>query len=167
MTAGTRSRPAAPDAHLRELPPWLTAEADVAGRMVTLSYRVACSTGRSRRESKRLLDRLLPALAEAGRPRPVGEWTDPGRRARARLVKALRAELTPEVDRAVLAAALRDAVLLDELALLPPRQRFALWATAVARRSTDDLIAVTGWTPRQVSKLLQAALRTVALHARP
>ncbi|SEP52354.1 Sigma-70, region 4 [Amycolatopsis saalfeldensis] len=154
--------------HLRSIPEWLS-EADVAGRMVTLAYRVAHSTGRSRRECKRLWDGLVPAFAEAARAGSAKAgpgWADPGRRARSQLLTALRAELAPRVERGVLSAALQDAVLLDELALLPPRQRFALWAAAVSHQDIADISAATGWTPGQVSRLLQAALRTVAIHAR-
>lgn len=65
---------------------------------------------------------------------------------RARVLTELRADLGRRIDRPRLDAALRDAVLLDEVTLLPPRQRFALWSTAVEHLTTAELATRTGWT---------------------
>ncbi|WP_409186537.1 hypothetical protein F9C11_20805 [Amycolatopsis sp. VS8301801F10] len=93
---------------------------------------------------------------------------DPGRRdLRARVLAALHAELASWVDETRLESATCDAVLLDELALLPTRQRYALWATASQHRNVAEVAATTGWTPAQVARLLRAALRTVAAQAGP
>jgi hypothetical protein len=85
---------------------------------------------------------------------------------RALVLAELRAELAPQVRHARLEAALSDAMLLDEEALLPPRQRFALRSTAIDRATVADVLARTGWTAPQVARLLRAALRTVTSHSR-
>ncbi|WP_326943805.1 MULTISPECIES: sigma factor-like helix-turn-helix DNA-binding protein [unclassified Amycolatopsis] len=141
---------------------WQSAETDLPGRMLTLVYRVAKQTGRSQRTSTALCRRVLAAAPEVDR-----RCRDAAaeRQVRARVLVALRADLAPRIERATLDAALRDAVLLDEVTQLPPRQRFALWSTAVDRLTTAELATRTGWTPPQIARLLRAALRTVTSSA--
>jgi DNA-directed RNA polymerase specialized sigma24 family protein len=139
-------------------PAWRSADPDLPARMLTLVYRVAKQTGRSRRTSTALCCRVLTASPEVDR-----RCRDAAaeRQVRAHVLVALRADLAPRIGRAQLEAALRDAVLLDEVTLLPPRQRFALWSTAVDHLTTAELATRTGWTPPQIARLLRAALRTV------
>ncbi|VVJ21786.1 Uncharacterised protein [Amycolatopsis camponoti] len=158
MTTGSRSRSsAAVPVRERE-----SAEVDLPGRMLTLVYRVACQTGHSRRTSAALCSRILGAQPDADRsPASV----DAGRQVRTRVLVELRDVLGRRIDRPRLDAALRDAVLLDEVALLPPRQRFALWSTAVEHLTTAELATRTGWTSPQIARLLRGALRTVTSKA--
>jgi hypothetical protein len=158
MTAGSRSRPSPAD----PVPEWGSAEADLPGRMLTLVYRVACQTGHSRRTSATLCSRILSAQPDATESRAV---VNAGRQVRARVLLELRADLGRRIDRPRLDAALRDAVLLDEVTLLPPRQRFALWSTAVDHLTTAELATRTGWTSPQIARLLRGALRTVTSKA--
>ncbi|MFD5089799.1 hypothetical protein ACFWMR_04320 [Amycolatopsis thailandensis] len=150
-------------------PVWVSAETDVADRMLTLTYRVATGAGYSRAECERLCRQVtaLPAVvqvmdSDCGR----AGWENPARSLRAQVVEFLRADLGQRVDGESLDAVLRGAVLLDELALLPPRQRFALWSTTLSSCTADDLGIRTGWTARQIARLVRAALRTVTTHAR-
>ncbi|WIX84570.1 hypothetical protein [Amycolatopsis sp. DG1A-15b] len=158
MTAGSHSRPSTAD----PAPAWESAEVDLPGRMLTLVYRVACQTGHSRRTSATLCTRILCAQPDATESRAVA---DAGRQVRARVLTELRADLGRRIDRPRLDAALRDAVLLDEVTLLPPRQRFALWSTAVDHLTTAELATRTGWTSPQIVRLLRGALRTVTSKA--
>ncbi|WIV59239.1 hypothetical protein [Amycolatopsis nalaikhensis] len=164
MTPQRRTRPA-PAARTDTAPAWGSADADLPGRMLTLVYRVARQTGLSRRPSVALCRRLLcaqPGVNQAcpGLDTPVGRAAE--RRVRARILIALRAELEQRIDRARLEAALRDATLLDEVTLLPPRQRAALWSVAVDHCAVTELAARTGWSPLQIARLLRAAMRTVS-----
>ncbi|MDQ7810697.1 hypothetical protein Q5425_43815 [Amycolatopsis sp. A133] len=158
MTAESRSRSSVAGT----VPEWESAEVDLPGRMLTLVYRVACQTGHSRRTSATLCRRILCAQPKATESRAV---VDAGRQVRARVLLELRADLGRRIDRPRLDAALRDAVLLDEVTLLPPRQRFALWSTAVDHLTTAELATRTGWTSPQIARLLRGALRTVTSKA--
>ncbi len=144
------------------MPEWESAEVDLPGRMLTLVYRVACQTGHSRRKSAALCSRILCAQPDAAGSRAV---VDAGRQVRTRVLVELRAVLGRRIGRSRLDAALRDAVLLDEVTLLPPRQRFALWSTAVDHLTTAELATRTGWTSPQIARLLRGALRTVTSKA--
>lgn len=148
------------------LPSWLDGEPAVGERMLALAHRVAQqAVGQSRRGRGQARGSVVFALRAAGTS-PAS--TDPGSRdTRAKVLAALRAALATRADPVRLESALRDAVLLDELALLPPRQRYALWATALRHRSVAEVAAATGWTPAQVARLVRAALRTVTAQARP
>lgn len=157
MTAGTHTPH---DAHLRALPPWLSGDPSFGERMISLGYRVACNLGSSSRVRKRVWRRVAAELAVSDTAGP-----DHGRPARDRVLASLHAEFPSRGRTAKLESAVRDAVLLDELALLPPRQRFALWATAVEHRSVADVARTTGWTPAQVARLLRTGLRTVGSHS--
>jgi hypothetical protein len=142
---------------------WRSADPDLPGRMLTLAYRVAKQTGRSRRTSTALCRHVFDASPELDRRcRDAAA----GRLVRARVLVTLRADLAPRIDRARLDEALHDAVLLDEVTLLPPRQRFALWSTTVDHLTTAELATRTGWTPPQIARLLRAALRTVTSGAK-
>ncbi|WP_103349892.1 sigma-70 family RNA polymerase sigma factor [Amycolatopsis sp. CA-128772] len=136
-----------------DIPRWLGDTAVSPGdRIVLLTYHVARRTGSSRRRSGRLCRDMLRRHLEEQTPAR-------DRRNRARLIAALRIQLKhagPDVDTAI-----RDAVLWDEVALLPPRQRYALWAAVVRHDSVAEISRSTGWTPPQVSRLLRAALMTV------
>ncbi|WP_033296374.1 sigma-70 family RNA polymerase sigma factor [Amycolatopsis jejuensis] len=159
MTAGTR------DAGPGSMPSWLDGEPSVDERMLALAYRVAHqAVGQSRRARARARGSVVLALTSVDTSRPA---KDPARRGtRAQVLAVLQAEFGSKADPARLASAVRDAILLDELALLPPRQRYALWATALAHRSVAEVTDATGWTPSQVARLVRAALRTVATQAR-
>ncbi|MEC3976404.1 hypothetical protein [Amycolatopsis sp. H20-H5] len=145
-------------------PRWVSQDVEVPERMLTLTYRVATSLGRSPRQSARLYHRVVGARTGLATERA---GTDSGRRTRARVLVALEAELAPHTQRSRLDAALHDAVLLDELTLLPPRQRFTLWSAALAHDTVADIATRTGWTPAQVARLLRSALKTVTAHAQP
>ncbi|GAA3546863.1 hypothetical protein GCM10022222_33100 [Amycolatopsis ultiminotia] len=158
MTAGTR------EAHLGSVPAWLDGEPAVDERMLTLAHRVARrAAGRSRRARAEAGKSVVLVLSTVDTSGPAA--VPGGRDARAKVLAALQARLGARVDRRRLDSAAREAVLLDELALLPPRQRYALWATALQHRSVAEVAAATGWSPAQVARLLRAALRTVAAHA--
>ncbi len=135
-----------------------------------LTYRVATELGRSQRQRTRLCRRIVVGAVLAQSPEAprsdVSTTTDSGRRLRSEVLARLRSELGSRVSHGELDAALRNAVLLDELALLPPRQRFALWAAATAQHTVADISARTGWTPQQVARLLRASLQTVTAHTR-
>jgi hypothetical protein len=134
-------------------------------RLLTLVYQVCRLVGRPRGATARLCRRLLlttpPHLPVAG-PRAV----DAERRASRRLLTALRAELSPRIERDRLDEALNTAILWYELTLLPPRQRLVLSSAVHERKSVADIATRTGWTHTQVARLLRAALNTVTLHAR-
>ncbi|WIX82807.1 hypothetical protein QRX50_19515 [Amycolatopsis carbonis] len=83
-------------------------------------------------------------------------------RIRGLVLAAVHGELAAGIARDRLRAVLQEALLLDEVALLPLRQRFTLWAAAVQRRTVAEVAELAGWTPAQVARLLRAALRTVA-----
>ncbi|MEV7551886.1 hypothetical protein AB0N89_19865 [Amycolatopsis sp. NPDC089917] len=169
MTAGEVTTHPAPQVSAVAAPAWVSAEASVPDRMLTLAYRVATGAGYSQTERERLCRQAteLPAVAQALASAPgLGEWRNPARALRSQVVTFLRADLGRRADDERLTTVLRGAVLLDELALLPPRQRFALWATTLASCTADDLEIRTGWTPRQIAHLVRAALRTVTTHAR-
>ncbi|WP_326951940.1 hypothetical protein [Amycolatopsis sp. NBC_01286] len=127
-----------------------------AARPVALVYRVARRTGASRRAARRLCVRLLPVVPGE----PVADVAS-ARRIRVLVVRALRTELAPRCDAALLEAAVADAVLLDEVALLPPRQRFVVREMALERRSLAEVAATTGWTRAQVMRLLNAGLSSI------
>ncbi|MFB9924142.1 sigma factor-like helix-turn-helix DNA-binding protein [Amycolatopsis halotolerans] len=147
------------DAHLRALPSWLSGDPSFGERMVSLGYRVARNLGSSSRVRKRVWRRVTAELAASDVAGP-----DYGRLARDRILASLHTEFPSARQTAKLDSAAREAVLLDELALLPPRQRFALWATAMEHRSLADIADTTGWTPTQVARLLRTGLRTVGSH---
>ena len=153
-----------PDPAIDALP-----EIGVAERMLTLTYQVAQRMGRSQRASAQLCERVLDprspvsVLVDAD---PSSSAPDPGRRVRARILKALRAALGSHGDRGRLEGVLHAAVLSDEMTLLPPHQRFALNSAINEHRTIAEIAEQTGWSPNQVSTLLRAALVTVTLHAR-
>ncbi len=74
---------------------------------------------------------------------------------------ARRTGASRRAARALLEAALADAVLLDEVALLPPRQRFVVREMTLERRSPAEVAATTGWTGAQVLRLLNAGLSSI------
>ncbi|MEC3980370.1 sigma factor-like helix-turn-helix DNA-binding protein [Amycolatopsis sp. H20-H5] len=154
------------------VPDWVWLDPlDVRERMLALTYRVARRMGRSRHASARLCRRVFSPPATMD----VWDVSDPavdgplaprfGRRLRARLVTEVRAQWGRR-HRDGLEGALREAVLLDELALLPPRQRFALWATTLQGRSVAEIAAHTGWTPAQIARLVRSALTTLTIRTR-
>ncbi|MEV4604167.1 hypothetical protein AB0K15_43260 [Amycolatopsis sp. NPDC049253] len=133
-------------------------EDDLAVRMVNLAYRVTVSTGCSRRTRARVwrsVSTVVASRSAAGAP-------NEDERIRGLVLAAVHGELAAGTARDRLLAALEEALLLDEVALLPPRQCFTLWSAAVERRSVAEVAALAGWTPAQVALLLRAALRTVA-----
>lgn len=82
------------------------------------------------------------------------------------MLAALRAHLRPTVDPVVLERALSDAVVWDEVALLPPRQRLVLTLAAGHHATVSSIARDTGWSQHQVTRLVRAALTTVTLHTR-
>ncbi|MCR6488998.1 hypothetical protein M8542_39830 [Amycolatopsis sp. OK19-0408] len=80
---------------------------------------------------------------------------------------AICAELSGTTAPAALEAAVADAVLLDGMLSLPPRQRFALHAALAWQWSVTDIATHTGWTRCQVHRLLRAGLTTVTARSRP
>ncbi len=137
-------------------------------RMVALTYQVAQRMGRSRRASAQLCERVLQpdspvsVLLESS---PAPSTADPGRRIRARILRALRSALGSYADRGRLEGVLHAAVLSDEMSLLPPRQRFALSCAINDHRTVTEISAETGWSTSQVSQLLRTALITITVHA--
>jgi hypothetical protein len=65
MTAESCSRPSAAGT----VPEWEPAEVDLPGRTLTLVYRGACQTGRSRRTSAALCSRIHCAQPNVTEPR--------------------------------------------------------------------------------------------------
>ncbi|MFI5593578.1 sigma factor-like helix-turn-helix DNA-binding protein [Amycolatopsis sp. NPDC051758] len=59
-------------------------------------------------------------------------------------------------------AAVEEALLLDAMLLLPPRQRFAVRSVVTRNWSVTDIAAHTGWTRGQVHNLLRAGLKTLS-----
>ncbi|RSD13617.1 sigma-70 RNA polymerase sigma factor region 4 domain-containing protein [Amycolatopsis eburnea] len=61
--------------------------------------------------------------------------------------------------------AVGEALLLDAMLSLPPRQRFAVRSAVTRRWSVSDIAVHTSWTRGQVHNLLRAGLKTVSAHA--
>ncbi|GAA1958736.1 hypothetical protein GCM10009754_31360 [Amycolatopsis minnesotensis] len=151
-----------------DVPSWVRERPDVPERMVTLVYRVGVGLGRSPRGCARLCSRVLVRSAVLGAEpstRDEQVWIDPGRRVRTRVVVVLRADLGARIDLAYLDSVVRDAIFLDEMALLPPRQRLALWMTTLGDGTVPDIVARTGWTTSQTTRLLRTALQSVTAHS--
>ncbi|GAB2796704.1 hypothetical protein [Amycolatopsis magusensis] len=141
-------------------PTWVGAsEVSEPDRLIAIVYRIARRTGRSPAAAARLCIRLVPQMVSA----PSGERRDrlaAARRGRSALADTLRTR-SRNRDTGVFDEALNEAVLMDELALLPPRQRFTVWAMAIEHRTVSEVIAETGWTSTQVMRLLNAGLSTI------
>lgn len=142
-------------------------------RTLLLAYRVARGVGLSPRASLRLCRRLfrtaLPWLDTPHGLHPAASNSDrdPGRRVRARLLTALPAAMPSRVDRRMLERAVDNAVLADELALLPPRQQAAIRWAVQQRYTVAQISERTGWTPQQVIRLLRAGLTTLTVCGQP
>ncbi|MGW4527703.1 hypothetical protein [Amycolatopsis sp. NPDC004378] len=147
-----KQKPSAPS-----VPQWLNDKTvSPQDRVLLLTYRIARGSGASRRRSARLCREML--RWHVNQQVCVGVCLN-----RTGMITALRAQLNEAGPG--LETAIRDAVLLDELVLLPPRQRLALWAATVQHESVIEISRRTGWTQPQVSRLLRAALLTVGRHA--
>jgi hypothetical protein len=145
--------------------------AGVDERMLALVYRVAGQLGYSRNANVRLCRRVFlgarswllvrrtVAVPMIGRR----DVTNVGRGVRARYLLILRSALGPTIDRDRLNNALADAVLADELALLPPRQQFVIRLATVEHCTVRQIIERTGWTQAQVLRLLRAGLHTITV----
>ncbi|OZM71310.1 hypothetical protein CFN78_21210 [Amycolatopsis antarctica] len=132
--------------------------------MDSVIHRIAREAGLSRARSGRLRRRLAESPRWQALIAPAR--TDHGaRRVRARVIAEVRAELAPRTDTSTLQRAVHTAVLLDEVSLLPPRQRYALWSAAIEGRPAADIARRTGWTASQVHRLLGSALTTVTVRA--
>ncbi len=132
------------------------ARVDPYERMADLAWRAARGAGLSEQASTQVCQDVLadvPAARQA-----------PQRGVRTGVLAALRHHLAPAVDAVHLERALRDAVLWDEVALLPPRQRLVLTRVAGLRMPVSAVARDTGWSPDRVVCLLRAALRTVTVH---
>lgn len=132
-------------------------------RMLALTYRVARQVGLTRRASMRLCRQVVLNTPVWEEDQPSRGQAVAGRRARALLLTTLRAALGPRVDRDRLDRAVRDAVLADEMSLLPTRQQAVLRWVLEQRWTVGQVIERTGWTHQQVSRLLRAALTTVTV----
>ncbi|WP_370964608.1 hypothetical protein [Amycolatopsis sp. cg9] len=144
-------------------PSWLRSpEVGDAERVLEMVYFVARRTGRSRAAAARLCVRLVPKLAAsaAAAPSSPALRLAAARQGRVTVAATLRS-LDRRRDPAVFDNALAEAVARDELALLPPRQRFTVWSVAVRHRPISAVAAETGWTHSQVVRLLNAGLSTI------
>jgi hypothetical protein len=139
--------------------------ADAVSRMLALAWQVTRRAGLSPRACARVCRDVLTDCAAHCRAAP--DPRVPARlaaaRERAAVLDALRARLRHRVAPATLERAIGAAVLLDELARLPPRQRAALTAAALHGRSVTEIAEQTGAAPHQVARLLRTALRTLAV----
>lgn len=151
----------AEDHHTAE-PPWVRgAEVGDVDRILEMVYFLARRTGRSPGAAARLCTRLVPELVSStGVPASPGHRLTAARRGRVAVATALRAR-SRRCDPAVFDDALADAVVRDELVLLPPRQRFTVWSVAVRHRPISEVAAETGWSRSQVVRLLNAGLATI------
>jgi hypothetical protein len=138
------------------------APAGVEDRMLALTYRVARQVGYPRRAGTRLCRRIILDTPSWREDRPEGA----GRRGRARLVTTLRAALGPHVDPDRLDRAVSDAVLADEITLLPTRQQAVLRWVVEQQCTVGQVIERTGWTHQQVARLLRAGLTTLTVCGR-
>jgi hypothetical protein len=136
--------------------------AGVEDRMLALTYRVARQVGYPRRARTRLCRQIILDTPSWREDRPEGA----GRRVRARLLTALRAALGPHVDPERLDRAVSDAVLADEVALLPTRQQAVLRWVVEQRCTVGQVTERTGWTHQQVARLLRAGLTTLTVCGR-
>ncbi|GLY41849.1 hypothetical protein Amsp01_078720 [Amycolatopsis sp. NBRC 101858] len=144
-------------------PPWIRSpEVSDTDRVLEMVYLVARRTGRSPGAAARLCIRLVPKLTASSTTAPSSpaHRLAAARRGRIAVAAALRS-LDRRRDPAVFDNALAEAVVRDELALLPPRQRFTVWSVAVRHRPISEVAAETGWTRSQVVRLLNAGLSTI------
>ncbi|GLY38354.1 hypothetical protein Amsp01_043780 [Amycolatopsis sp. NBRC 101858] len=144
-------------------PPWLrNLEVSDIDRVLEMVYFVVRRTGRSPAAAARLCVRLVPKLAASATAAPSSpsHRLAAARRARIAVATTLRG-LEHRRDPAVFDTALAEAVVRDELALLPPRQRFTVWSVAVRHRPISEVAAEAGWTRSQVVRLLNAGLSTI------
>jgi hypothetical protein len=137
----------------------------VEDRMLALTYRVARQLGYTRRGGTRLCRQVVLATPSWREDRPPGSSAGAGRRARARLLTTLRAVLEPHTDRARLDRAVHDAVLADEMTLLPTRQQAVLRWVVEQQCTVGQVIERTGWTHQQVARLLRTGLTTLTVCA--
>ncbi|MCR6490660.1 hypothetical protein M8542_48470 [Amycolatopsis sp. OK19-0408] len=144
-------------------PPWIRCpEVSDADRILDMVYVVARRTGRSPKASARLCTRLVSELATSTTlaVSAPGSRQAAARHVRVAVATALRVR-SRRCDTKVFDDALAEAVARDELALLPPRQRFTVWSIAVSHRQVAEVVAQTGWTRSQVLRLLNAGLSTI------
>lgn len=123
-------------------------------RALAFVYLVARRTGRSPASAARLCTRLM-SRRSAGRVAGA-------RNVRASWSAELRVRLRRRRGAQVFDEALADAMVLDELALLPPRQRFAVWEAVIRHRKVTDIAEDTGWTRGQAGRLLHAGMSSLA-----
>ncbi|AIG79155.1 Hypothetical protein AJAP_31680 [Amycolatopsis japonica] len=144
-----------------------SAEASDVDRILDMVYVLARRTGRSPGAAARLCTRLVPELvvSSAGAPDSHGHRLATARHGRVAVATALRAR-SRRCDPAVFDDALADAVVRDELELLPPRQRFTVWSVAVRHRPIAEVAAETGWSRAQVVRLLNSGLATMTKWSR-
>ncbi|MEV7551958.1 hypothetical protein AB0N89_20255 [Amycolatopsis sp. NPDC089917] len=128
-------------------------------RGVAFVYRVALRSGLPPLAAEELCDRLVPAALDTTKH----SWeTRDDRWVSRSLATALRTRLNDQCDPRDLEAALAEAILLDELVLLPTRQRFTVWAAIVRGRPLAEIAAETGWSTAQVRRLLTAGLTSIS-----
>ncbi|GLY42721.1 hypothetical protein Amsp01_087440 [Amycolatopsis sp. NBRC 101858] len=141
--------------------PAARSEDSSTGRLVALVYGAALRAGVSRRSAARLCARHVPAVQPGQPPERAAD----ARLVRMRVVRAVRSELVRRRAAKVVDEALADAVLLDELALLPPRQQFAVRSAVRQGWSVSEIVEATGWTRAQAIRLLNAGLSTITASA--
>jgi DNA-directed RNA polymerase specialized sigma24 family protein len=132
----------------------------VETRMFALAYRVARLLGYSPRSSARLCRQVLVSLGD--QPDTARTVPDTTRTERDRVLDALRRAVRPSIDQDRLNRAIHDAVLCDEVALLPSRQRLAVRLALLQRCTVEQIAERTGWNRQQIARLLRAGLGTVA-----
>jgi DNA-directed RNA polymerase specialized sigma24 family protein len=133
-------------------------------RMLVLAYRVVRLLGYSRRSSQRLSQQILVSLGDHLSTEPAEDSQTQAARSRAErehVLSALRRVVRPSIGHEQLDRAMHDAVLCDEVALLPPRQRLAVRLALVQGCTVEQIAERTGWHREQIVRLLRAGLGTV------
>jgi hypothetical protein len=137
----------------------------VESRMFVLAYRVTRLLGYSHRSSERLCRQVLVSLGDQSGIAPTDGGLarpDTTRAERDRVLAALRTAVRPSIDQDRLDRAMHDAVLCDEVALLPSRQRLAVRLALLQRCTVEQIAERTGWNREQIVRLLRTGLGTVA-----
>ncbi|UOX88452.1 hypothetical protein MUY14_43400 [Amycolatopsis sp. FBCC-B4732] len=131
----------------------------IADRLLATTYLVLRRSGLRARACRRTCRKALPGLSAEDRPA--------GRRIRPEDFAALRLRLGRKGRSVRFDAAVDEALLLDAMLSLPPRQRFVVRSAVTGHWSVTDIAAQTGWTRGQVHTLLRAGLKTLATQGAP
>jgi hypothetical protein len=131
--------------------------------MLTLTARISLYVGCSRRRRTQLR-RLISVLVEQHLKTARDTASSAGEESsglRDRVLAAVWAELVSRHEPTQLADAVWRAILLDELAYLPPQQRQVLTPAVTGSAAVAAISAATGYTPWQVTQGMRAALITI------